>query len=81
MTDLIIALTIIYFTGSFIYFVCTGLSGHHYFNPVENYYSWEKLNIVGVLFFTLLLNLLFTPFALLYWVIKLFCFIFTVGRK
>ena len=82
MTESIIILIILYFVGSFTYFVYTGTTAdYHYFNPVENYFSWKKLNVVGVLFFTLLLNLLFAPFAALYWFIKFFCFIFTVGRN
>ena len=76
------ALIILYIFGSILYFICTGHEdAQHYLNPVENYYSWRKLNVVGVLFFTLLINLLLAPFALLYWFIKLFYFIFTVGRN
>lgn len=80
--DAMIALGVIYFLFSFIYFTATGMvKGHHYFNPINNYYhEWKKLNVLGVLVFTLLLNIVFAPWAIIYWVIKFFVFIFTVGR-
>lgn len=82
MTNLIVAIGTIYFVLSFSYLVFTGShAGHHYFDPIDNYDEWDKLNIFGVLVFTLLLNLLFAPFALLYWTIKILVFIFTVGRR
>ena len=81
-TDAIIAFGIIYFVFSFIYFAVTGMvKDHHYLNPINNYYhEWEKLNVLGVLVFTLLLNIALAPWAIIYWVIKFFVFIFTVGR-
>ena len=80
--DLIVALGAIYIIASFIYFIVTGMSKeYHYFNPVTNYYhEWKKLNVLGVLVFTLLLNIALAPWAIIYWVIKFFVFIFTVGR-
>jgi hypothetical protein len=82
-TDAMIALGVIYFIFSFIYFVATGMTkDHHYFNPINNYYyEWKKLNVLGVLVFTLLLNIILAPWAIIYWVIKFFVFIFTVGRR
>ena len=82
MTATIIGLGIIYFTLSFVYFACTGsYAGHHYFNPLDNYEEWDKLNMFGVLVFTLLLSILLAPWALIYWIIKILVFIFTVGRR
>ena len=82
MTNLIIAFGTMYFILSFCYLVGTGsYAGHHYFNPIDNYDEWDKLNVFGVFVFTLLLNLLFAPFALLYWIIKILVFMFTVGRR
>ena len=46
-----------------------------------NYYEWNKLNWLGVIVFTLLLNCVFAPFALFYWAIKILVFTFTVGRR
>ena len=82
LTDAIIALGVIYFIASFIYFVATGIvKYHHYLNPINNYYyEWKKLNVLGVLVFTLLLNIILAPWAIIYWVIKFFVFIFTVRR-
>lgn len=82
MTELIIALSTVYIVISFAYFACTGMyAGHHYFNPIDNYEEWDKLNAIGVGVFTLMLNFLFAPFALLYWTIKILVFTFTVGRR
>lgn len=83
LTDSMIALVVIYIVFSFIYFVATGMvESYHFFNPIINYYDhWTKLNVLGVLVFTLLLNIIFAPWAILYWVIKFFVFIFTVGRR
>ena len=82
MTELIIAIGTIYFVLSFTYFVYTGsYAGHHYFDPIANYYEWDKLNWLGIIVFTLLLNFVFAPFALLYWAIKILVFTFTAGRR
>jgi hypothetical protein len=82
-TDTMIAIGLIYFLFSFIYFVVTGgVKSHHYLDPITNYYyEWKKLNVLGVLVFTLLLNIVLAPWAIIYWVIKFFVFIFTVGRR
>jgi hypothetical protein len=73
---------IIYCEISLLYLCLTGGGEcHHYFNPIVNYEEWRRLNIFGVLVFTLLLNLLFAPFALIYWTIKVLAFIFTFGRR
>lgn len=82
MTELIISCVGTYIVLSFAYFACTSAyAGHHYFDPIVNYEEWDKLNWLGVFIFTLLLNLAFAPFALLYWAIKILVFTFTVGRK
>lgn len=82
MTELIIAFGTIYFILSFYYLVGTGsYAGHHYFNPLDNYEEWDKLNMFGVLVFTLLLNILLAPWALIYWVFKILVAMFTVGRR
>lgn len=75
-------LGLVYCLISLVYFSLTGAyAGHHYFNPIVNYEEWRRLNIFGVIVFTLVLNLLFAPFALFYWTIKVLVFIFTVGRR
>ena len=82
MTQLIIAFGSIYFILSFYYLIGTGsYAGHHYFNPIDNYEEWDNLNMFGVLVFTLLINILFAPWAIIYWVFKLLVTIFTVGRR
>jgi hypothetical protein len=81
-TDAMIALGLTYVLFSFIYFVVTGtVKSHHYLDPITNYFDeWKRLNVLGVLVFTLLLNIVLAPWAIIYWVIKFFLFIFTVGR-
>lgn len=82
MTELIIVFGMVYFVLSFSYLVCTGsYAGHHYFNPIVNYEEWDKLNIFGVLVFTLLINILFAPWAIISWVFKILVAMFTVGRR
>lgn len=82
MEPLFFGIIILYCGISFFYLILTGAwAGHHYFNPIVNYKKWYKLNMFGVLVFTLLLNLLFAPFALFYWTIKVLVFIFTIGRR
>ena len=80
--ELIIALSTIYSVIGFSYLIGTGsYAAHHYFNVFDNYEDWDKLNVFGTLFFTLLLNLVFAPIAVIYWIVKALIFIFTVGRK
>ena len=82
MTELIIAAFGVYSILSFGYFVETGIyAGHHYFNPIDNYEEWDKLNMFGVLVFTLLISVLLAPWAILYWIIKILIALFTVGRR
>ena len=47
------------------------------FNFVENYNNWTQFNWFGIVVITLLINILFLPYAILYWTYKLF----TVGRR
>jgi hypothetical protein len=47
------------------------------FNPIKNYEEWTQFNWLGIIVITLILNVLFLPYAAIYWIYKLF----TVGRK
>ena len=76
--------------GLFIaYFVITACildemycyNGDWCFNPIENYYDWTKLNFSAVLFLTLLLNIIFIPYAIVYWLIKLFIFFLAAVKR
>ena len=51
--------------------------GLEFFDPVCNYRAWKSMNWFGVIFFTLLWNIIFPVFSLIYWFYKL-C---TIGRK
>lgn len=72
---------IVYCELSLLYFGLTGMCGHHYFNPLVNYKEWYRFNIFGVLIFTLFINILLAPWAIIYWVFKILVFMFTVGRR
>jgi hypothetical protein len=48
-----------------------------WFNPIQNYKDWTQLNWFGIIVITILLNIIFFPYAIGYWIYKLF----TVGRK
>jgi hypothetical protein len=47
------------------------------FNPICNYEEYTQFNWFGIAIITLILNILFLPFAVIYWIYQLF----TVGRK
>lgn len=47
------------------------------FNPIRNYRTWTSVNWFGVIVMTLLLNIIFLPYAIGYWIYKSF----TIGRK
>ena len=69
----------------FIYFIVNvgfipyyvNLDNFHIFNPIRNYSTWIQVNWFGIVIITLLLNVVFAPYAIVYWIYKLF----TVGRK
>ena len=52
-----------------------------FLNPIHNYKKWLSFNWFGVIICTLLINIIFLPYAILYWLYKLIYFLFTVGRK
>lgn len=47
------------------------------FNPIINYNEWTQFNWFGIIVMTLFLNIILFPYAIVYWIYKLF----TVGRK
>lgn len=47
------------------------------FNPIRNYNQWRKINWFGVIVATILLNVIFPLYAIVYWGYKLV----TVGRR
>lgn len=75
-----IALTTFFYfvfnVGSIPYFV-KGWNSLSIFNPIRNYNTWTQFNWLGITIMTLLLNIVFIPYAIVYWIYKLF----TVGRK
>ena len=65
------------FTICFIPYFASGWNSLSIFSPIKNYNKWTHLNWFGIAIITLLLNVVFIPYAVVYWVYK----IFTVGRK
>lgn len=57
------------------------LLGDHYhlpiFNPVRNYKEWTQYNWFGIIVVTAFLNIILFPYAIVYWIHKLF----TVDRR
>lgn len=51
------------------------------FNPIINYQKMNRLNWFGICFITLLINILFLPLSIIYWLSKFIEKIFTFGRK
>lgn len=47
------------------------------FNPIITYNKWTVFNWFGVAIITILLNIVLLPYAIVYWIYKLF----TIGRK
>ena len=80
MANIIAALLIISIIELIIFATYESSTGRFAFsllNPIANYKAWGNMNWFGVIFFTLLLNILCPVYSLLYWFGKL-C---TVGRK
>ena len=52
--------------------------GISFLNPIANYYkNWTNMNWFGVIFWTIIVNIVLCPYAVCYWFYKL-C---TFGRK
>ena len=52
-----------------------------FLNPVRNYKEWHMLNWFGIGVMTIFSNVIFLPYAIMYWFGKLIYFLITVGRK
>lgn len=52
-----------------------------FLNPIRNYRKWHMLNWFGIGIMTISLNIMFLPYAIIYWLVKLIYFTITVGRK
>jgi hypothetical protein len=80
-TDIFTALIMLYTMTSILFLVIIiddeSFRFANTFNPIENYKRWKQFNWFGIIIITLALNIIFLPFAVLYWLYKLL----TVGRK
>lgn len=52
-----------------------------FLNPLRNYRAWHMLNWFGIGVMTIFSNVIFLPYAIIYWLVKLIYFLITVGRK
>jgi len=76
----ILIITLIYF-GVILLIIEDNRYNLPFLNPLRNYETWTKINWFGIWVITILLNIIFIPYAIIYWVCKLFRFMLTVGRK
>lgn len=81
MTETYVMILVVYAIICVAYTIVTvSYNGHPYLSFENNFDCWERLNWFGVIFFTILLNIVFAPIAIIYWLSKFFIYIFTVGR-
>ena len=66
-----------YFLGFVGIIACCNDFYLYFLNPIRNYNKWRSMNWFGVGVSTLFLNIILLPYAIIYWIYKLF----TVGRK
>lgn len=52
-----------------------------FLNPIRNYGEWSMFNWFGIGMITLFLNIIFLPYSIIYWLVKLIYFLITVGRE
>lgn len=69
---------IIYFCITLDYTLYNDMS---FLNPIRNYNKWKTLNWFGISVITLILNIIWFPYVIIYWIYKLFRWLFTVGRN
>lgn len=82
MTDIYVMIFAAYAFICIAYTIATvRYNGNPYLSFENNFDCWERLNWFGVIFFTILLNIVFAPVAIIYWVSKFLIYIFTVGRN
>jgi len=78
----LIIFLVIYVVSTLLYLVQDDiLFNLSFLNPIKIYRNWSSLNWFGVLVFSICLNILWLPYAIIYWTIKLIYFLLTVGRN
>lgn len=75
--DIVLVLIAWYFFGFMGIAILSEQLNFLFFNPIRNYNKWRSMNWFGVGVCTLFLNIILLPYAIIYWIYKLF----TVGRK
>ena len=82
MVHITIGLLIVYFEiAALVLCEIERYNGNWCFDPIENYRDWTKLYFPTVLVLTILLNIIFAPYAVIYWLVKFLKFMTTVGRN
>ena len=77
---LIIFIGSIYIISTICYCI-SSMYDFSFLNPIRNYKKFSSFNWFGIIIYTLILNILWLPYAIIYWLYKLIYFICTVGRK
>lgn len=77
----LIAISIVFYFGVTFDYVMRRDFDVSFLNPIVNYKNWRMLNWFGIGMMTLFLNVIFIPYSVIYWLVKLIYFLITVGRK
>ena len=77
MVELILLIGFVEVTANIIFLISVrNWNSLSLFNPIRNYNTWAQYNWFGIAIITTLLNIILFPYAISYWIYKLF----TVGR-
>lgn len=71
---------VVYFGITFDYIVKRDFD-ISFINPVRNYNKWTSLNYFGIGVITILINIIWLPYSIIYWMSMLIGTLFTIGRK
>lgn len=68
-----------YITVTISYLVCSiNCFNLDFLNPIRNHKKYTSFNWFGVIVCTLILNIIWLPYAIIYWIYKFIYFIFTM---
>lgn len=77
MCKLLLLIGFVEIIANLVFFIeVKNLDSLYLFNPIRNYNTWTQFNWFGIVILTTLLNIILFPYAISYWIYKLF----TVGR-
>lgn len=81
MTDVIIGIIGWYILTTLYYIIqCKYITPDELLNPTSIYKEY-KVNIFYCILLAIITNLIFLPVAVCYWIYKLVCVLYTIGKK